>query len=213
MTRARTPCKASGSYTSRDQGWAWRPKRAWKWKVEPRPALDSAQIRPPIISTRFLEIARPSPVPPYLRVVEASAWLKLRKVLASCSGVMPIPESWTQKCSSTSLPRRSTRSAPMMISPLSVNFTALLPRLTRTWPRRRGSPISAVGRLGARLNSSSIPLSSAFRPMRLPRLSMTSSRLKSMCSMDSLPASILEKSRMSLMMPSRFSAERCTLTM
>lgn len=29
---------------------------------------------PPMASAKFLEIARPRPVPPYLRVVDASAW-------------------------------------------------------------------------------------------------------------------------------------------
>ena len=42
----------------------------------PRPALRACMV-PPISSASRLLMARPSPVPPYLRVVLASAWLKL----------------------------------------------------------------------------------------------------------------------------------------
>ena len=41
--------------------------------TEPPPSLLSIPISPSIISTRRLQIAKPSPVPPYLRVVEPSA--------------------------------------------------------------------------------------------------------------------------------------------
>ena len=49
----------------------------------PGPAL-SAHIVPPISSASRLLMARPRPVPPYLRVVELSAWLKLwnRRLIA-----------------------------------------------------------------------------------------------------------------------------------
>ena len=52
--------------------------RIVKWKVEPLPgpAL-STHIVPPISSASSLLMARPRPVPPYLRVVLLSAWLKL----------------------------------------------------------------------------------------------------------------------------------------
>ena len=53
-----------------------RANVAVKLKVLPSPDLLSTQISPPIISTRRLLMARPRPVPPYLRVVEVSAWLK-----------------------------------------------------------------------------------------------------------------------------------------
>ena len=59
----------------RDQlSWAAAPMV--KWKVEPLPGSLSTHIRPPMSSPRRLLIARPSPVPPYRRVVEASTWLK-----------------------------------------------------------------------------------------------------------------------------------------
>src|SRR5207302_4699254 len=45
-----------------------------KWNVLPFPTSLSTQIRPPCRVMRRLEIASPSPVPPYRRVVELSAW-------------------------------------------------------------------------------------------------------------------------------------------
>src|SRR5262245_43696063 len=42
-------------------------------KVEPCPGRESTQIRPPCISIIRFEIASPSPVPPFLRVIELSA--------------------------------------------------------------------------------------------------------------------------------------------
>jgi hypothetical protein len=44
-----------------------------KVKVEPWPGCDSIQIFPPCISMMRLEIARPRPVPPFLRVMALSA--------------------------------------------------------------------------------------------------------------------------------------------
>ena len=191
----------------------WRPKRALKWKVEPWPGVLSTQTWPSISSTSFLEMARPSPVPPYLRVVELSAWLNDWNNRSHCSAVIPMPLSRTQKCSSTCSPASAASSTPTTISPRSVNLAALLPRLTNTWPSRSESPTSAVGRSAEVANNSSRPLSSAFRPIMLAKFSSTSSSRNGACSMLILPASILEKSRISLMMPSRFSAERCTFSM
>ncbi|MBV6475800.1 MAG: hypothetical protein MOGDAGHF_01366 [Rhodocyclaceae bacterium] len=188
------------------------PKRAVKWNTDPRPGSLSTQMRPPISSTSALEIARPRPVPPYLRVVELSAWLKGWKSLAHCSGVMPMPLSLTRKCSSMSSAPPPARSTPITTSPRSVNLTALLARLTRTWPSRSGSPTSVAGRSGGTSKSSSSPLSSALMPTMLARLSITSSRRKPTFSMAILPASTLEKSRMPLRMPSRLTAERCAFS-
>src|SRR5262249_7480931 len=42
-------------------------------KVEPWPGCDSTQIRPPCISIMRFDIARPRPVPPFLRVIALSA--------------------------------------------------------------------------------------------------------------------------------------------
>src|SRR6516162_6231987 len=50
---------------------------------------------PFIISTRRFEMESPRPVPPYLRVVEVSAWENAWNSRALCSGVMPMPLSRT----------------------------------------------------------------------------------------------------------------------
>jgi hypothetical protein len=50
--------------------------RIEKVKVVPTPGLLSTLIDPPINSQIRFEIARPKPVPPYLRVVESSTWEK-----------------------------------------------------------------------------------------------------------------------------------------
>ena len=52
-----------------------RPKTAVKLKVLPRPGSLSTQISPSIMFASFLLMASPRPVPPYLRVVEVSAWV------------------------------------------------------------------------------------------------------------------------------------------
>ena len=44
-----------------------------KENVEPSATRDSTQIFPPCISIMRLEMASPSPVPPFLRVIELSA--------------------------------------------------------------------------------------------------------------------------------------------
>ena len=67
----------------------------WMVKVEPRPNSLSTVMSPPIIWQKRLLMTRPSPVPPYFRVVDASAWEKAWKSFPICSGVMPMPVSAT----------------------------------------------------------------------------------------------------------------------
>ena len=67
-----------------------------KWKVEPAPTSLSTQILPPISSARCLLIVKPRPVPPNLRVVDASAWEKDSKMRSIRSGGMPTPVSETE---------------------------------------------------------------------------------------------------------------------
>ena len=62
-------------------------------KVEPSPGLLSTVMSPPIIWQKRLLIASPRPVPPYLRVVEASAWENSWNSLPICSSVIPMPVS------------------------------------------------------------------------------------------------------------------------
>ena len=86
-------------------------------KVLPSPGVLSIQICPPIISTSRREMVRPSPVPPCLRVVDMSAWVKGWNSLATWSGLMPMPVSRTEKRSFALSPVRSRSSPFTRISP------------------------------------------------------------------------------------------------
>src|SRR2546426_629965 len=134
-----------------------KPNLAVKWNWLPWPASLSTHSRPCIISTRRVDIVRPNPVPPYLRVSEPSACAKASKITFRFSGGMPIPVSRTTKCSNTlslspgSIPTFNTT------SPLSVNLTALLSKLVTICRRRVGSPTTATGTSGWTSQTSSHP--------------------------------------------------------
>src|SRR2546425_9127477 len=66
---------------------------------------------PPMSSTSRLEMVRPRPVPPYWRVVDESACVKLSKMTSSLSAGMPMPVSETENSSVTDSP-------PPLSSPL-----------------------------------------------------------------------------------------------
>ena len=69
----------------------------WNQKVLPIPALLCRPISPPMASTSCLQIVRPNPLPPYLRVVDPSAWVNLSKIDFCWSSGIPIPVSCTEK--------------------------------------------------------------------------------------------------------------------
>ncbi len=80
-------------------------------------------------------------------------------------------------------------------------------RLFSTWPNRTGSPTTLSGRWPCNSNFKSMPLSVALflrRLMLCPRISL---RLKVISSSSIFPASILLKSRISLIIASKFSPE------
>lgn len=58
------------------------------------PSIPKARL-PPISSVRRLQIAKPQPVPPYLRVVELSACVKDLNSNEMRSSGMPMPVSLT----------------------------------------------------------------------------------------------------------------------
>ena len=147
-------------------------------------------------------MVRPSPVPPYRRVVEPSAWLNAENSLALCSCVMPMPVSATAISRHARPSLSSSRVIDTWMCPSSVNLTALLIRLVRIWLTRSGSPKSPCGTSSATLNTSSSFFSLALCPISVLTLPSTSSTQNGMVSIVSAPASIFEKSRMSLMMPS-----------
>ena len=104
-TRVRTPAKlAAGSCvpsssSNKIGGFA---KSTVNQNVDPSPGLLSTPIWPPMSSTNCLEIASPSPVPPYLRVMEPSACTKGWKSPRTASSPMPMPvsDTCTQICAS-----------------------------------------------------------------------------------------------------------------
>ncbi len=95
----------------------------------PAPSSDVTSMSPPSRLHSRLVIARPSPVPPNRRVVEESACEKAWNSLACCSGVMPMPESWTSKMMYGS-PARSSVVTDRPTRPSLVNLQALLTRLS-----------------------------------------------------------------------------------
>src|SRR5215207_3427389 len=113
-----------------------------KAKVEPRPSVDSTQMRPPCSSTIRLAMLNPSPVPPFSRVLDVSACWNSSKMRACWSGVMPGPVSRTrtQNRSAPSSSRSSEIAALMTTSPWSVNLMALPTRFRMTCTSRRSSP-------------------------------------------------------------------------
>ena len=85
------------------------PNRATKWNWLPLPGSLSSHMRPSIISTSCVEMVRPRPVPPYRRVVDASACTNAPKISHCFSSGMPMPVSRTVKRRRTSsVPRSST---------------------------------------------------------------------------------------------------------
>ncbi len=92
-------------------------------------------------------MARPSPVPPYLRVMLPSACVNFSKIAVSLSASMPAPVSLTAmlhlgrsgRPPSMAERRRHTH-------PRSVNLSALDSRLAAIWRTRSGSPMTLDGR-------------------------------------------------------------------
>ena len=174
---------------------------------EPAPGVLSTPISPPIKCTNRREMANPSPVPPKRRLVELSAWVKESKILAWTSGAMPMPVSSTAKYSRGVVSPSACTRIRITTSPFSVNLMALPTRLTKSCRTRTGSPCTLAGRSIGRSLIKSSPFSCA-RPASIAAMSSTSSRgSNKVISNSSRPASILEKSRISLMVASRAQPE------
>ena len=145
----RAPAEASASHTV-------------KWKEVPAPTSLTRPICPPMSSTSRFEMVSPRPVPPCLRVVDASACVNGWKRRALCSRDIPMPVSSTENRSFTFSPVRSSSATRTRTSPRSVNFTALFTRFVTICPSRSGSPTRCDGTSGATRTRSSRPLSCAF---------------------------------------------------
>lgn len=112
----------------------------------PRPGSLSTASRPPICSTSRMQMVSPRPVPPYRRVVEASAWENGSNSRTTSCGAMPMPVSQTSKRNAaTSGEPASTTRTRTATSPVSVNFSALPARLMSTWRSRPGSVATVRG--------------------------------------------------------------------
>ena len=114
---------------------------------------------------------------------------------------MPMPVSRTEKVSSWNAASSSRQRAvtESTTSPRSVNLTAFESRFNRIWRKRVTSPAMPAGVSSPIRYARSMPFSAARVATRSSALS-THSRTSNGCdSSSSLPASILEKSRMSLM--------------
>ena len=174
-------------------------------KVLPRPsALLSANV-PPSRRTSSSEIERPRPVPPYFRLIVPSACRNGSNTVFCCSSEMPIPVSMTDSAICSSGTRRILSST----LPFSVNLTAFDSRLRKICSSLCRSVSIDDGHSGSIsiLNFTSFfSASGAKRSERslVRRVSATGSGLISMC-----PASIFDRSRMSLMRVRRSLPEDC----
>ena len=207
-TSTRRPARSWPATDTSARRLAWASGAIFRLRVQhrvlPMPGCEaSTQMRPPMSSTRLRLMASPRPVPPKRRVVDWSAWLNFSNRRSWTSGGMPMPVSRTQTCISSRVSLVSRQRKASSISPRAVNLTALPQRLSRIWPRRRGSPTRMRGREASYRTRNSRPFCSAWGAMASVRCSMTPSRPNSISSSSILPASTLEKSRMSLMIPSR----------
>ncbi len=154
-----------------------------KWKVDPSPTTPSIPISPPIFSTSCLQIARPRPVPPKLRVVEPSACMNGSKMALRRSSGMPMPVSHTEnrRCRGPS-PRspvaRSPALPPVARSPAlpPVTRSPALPPVARSPAPRPASASSVDGALdpgaanSTRMTTSPRSVNLMALPARLTRI-------------------------------------------
>lgn len=117
-------------------------------KIDPRSSSLSTKIVPPISSTSCLQMARPSPVPPYLRLMDGCSWEKDWKSRFSLLSAMPTPVSRTENSSRYSGEAGSGMFLTDKVTlPRSVNFSALPTRLTIIWRSLLGSVVTMSGTL------------------------------------------------------------------
>ncbi len=140
-------------------------------------------------------------MPPCLRVVDMSACVNGWNSFAACSGVMPMPVSRTENLSCTFSPVRSSSSMfkPDLAALGELDGVVDEVRQDLAEAERVAAAVARESRERHRTRNSS-PLSCAFWAVSVVTELITSSSWKSVVSMSSLPASIFEKSRMSLMM-------------
>ena len=169
----------------------------------PSPTSLRTPILPPMASTSCFEIASPSPLPPWTREIEESICENFAKRRSTLSPGMPAPVSRTVNRSEVGLPESRSGSTRRSTRPESVNLIALPTMLMMTCRRRPGSPLTSTATPAATSQPSASPFSAARGVIIASMSSVKSRRSNPMDSSSSLPASILEMSRMSLTSASR----------
>ena len=153
-----------------------------KQKVEPLPSSLSTQIRPPIISTSFFEMARPRPAPPYCSWSGTPAWTKLSKIVSTISAGMPTPVSVTRKSRLTAWDSGvctwEARSTATSTWPCCVNLMAFAHQVGEHLAQPAGSPIRRSGMSAAMVWMNRRDLFLAVRMKGAKRKSRTSRRAK-----------------------------------
>jgi len=150
-------------------------------------------------------MASPRPVPPYLRVVEPSACWNASNSVGWASAAMPMPSSLTFRESIGTPARMPSSSTSSSMRPFSVNLTALPTRLVSTCHSRCSSPVSQGGTSAATRAIRRLPRRSAATCCGLTTRSISPATAKGAVSSSRRPASIFEKSRISLTMRSSVS--------
>ena len=151
-------------------------------------------------------MARPSPVPPNLRVVLPSACTKGWNKLSRTASGMPIPVSETSIRNIADDSVRCNTSADNATEPSEVNLTALPSRFARTCCNRPLSPEKPVASAGSMSQVKCSFFLCAEAATNAAVSSTKSLNSKDTGSIRILPASIFEKSRISLIMTSSRSA-------
>ena len=150
-------------------------------------------------------MASPSPEPSIVLVFLRSSLSKGSNNLSISSFLIPMPVSVTEMDRSTESSSFSSNLTSNSILPSSVYLTALVRRLVMICFTLVSSPIKCDGRSGSMTKLNSSPLASARNCTRLYRSTMTDDREYSSVSSSILPFSILEKSKMSLIIDKRLS--------
>ena len=163
-------------------------------------------ISPSINKHSFLVIAKPKPVPPNSRVVEASTCVNLSNSIEVLLSGIPIPVSWMEHDKFNFWLRSIVVDTVMRISPEGVNFIAFETKLVSIWRILPGSPLTKDCSTFVTSRISSIFFSWASKAIELQKSPNILRKSKSINSRVSFPASIFEKSRMSLISISNDSA-------
>ena len=143
---------AAGSTSASTAGAAAGRSGSDSRKLAPEPGVPEATRSPPISRASWRLMAKPRPVPPWVRAMLASLWSNgvNSRAIWSSSRPGPVSRTWQRTCPSWVDRVRVTE-------PVSVNLMALENRLLRIWRSRVGSPSTQRGRRAA-------PSSRSLRP-------------------------------------------------